>query len=134
MEARLIRAAALAVISIVSMGASYRTPNFVIETENAELAEEFGKTAEKLRHDLAIVWLGEAMPQWSEPCPVTVQVGSRLGAGGMTKFVFHEGEVYDWRMSIQGSRERVLDSVLSARNHSHDIREPFPLPVAALGR
>ncbi len=117
MEARLIRAATLAAIVIVSMGAGYRTPNFVVETQSAQLAEEFGKTAEKLRHDLAIAWLGEAMPQWNEPCPITVRVGPGLGAGGMTNFVFnddevYDGEVYDWRMSIQGSRERVLDSVL----------------------
>jgi len=112
MEARLIRAAMLAAMLIVSMGAAYRTPNFVIETENAELAEEFGKTAEKLRHEMAVQWLGQAMPRWSRPCPVTVAVGPGLGAGGATTFVFNEGEVYGWRMTIQGSRQRVLDSVL----------------------
>lgn len=112
MEARLIRVAMLAAMLIVSMGAAYSTPNFVIETENAELAEEFGKAAEKLRHEMALSWLGRDMPRWSHPCPVTVQVGPGLGAGGATTFVFNNGEVYGWRMTIQGSRERVLDSVL----------------------
>jgi hypothetical protein len=112
MEARLIRAAMLVAILIVSMGATYRTPNFVIETESPKLAEEFGKTAEKLRHEMAIMWLGRTMPRWSEPCPVTIEVGPRLGAGGATTFVFNKGEVYGWRMTIQGSRQRVLDSVL----------------------
>ena len=112
MEARLIRAAMLAAMLIVSMGAAYRTPNFVIETKNAQLAEEFGKTAEKLRHEMAITWLGQPIPRWSRPCPVTVEVGTRLGAGGATTFVFNKGEVYGWRMTIQGSRQRVLDSVL----------------------
>ena len=112
MEARLIRAAMLAAMLIVSMGAAYRTPNFVIETKSAELAEEFGKTAEKLRHEMAVQWLGQALPRWSQPCPVTVEVGPGLGAGGATTFVFNEGQVYGWRMTIQGSRQRVLDSVL----------------------
>ena len=52
------------------------------------------------------------MPNWSQPCLMTVQVGPHLGAGGATTFVFDRGEVYGWRMTIQGSAERVLDSVL----------------------
>ena len=112
MEARLIRAAMLAAMLFVSTGAAYRTPNFVIETKSAELAEEFGKTAEKLRHEMAVQWRGQALPRWSQPCPVTVEVGPKLGAGGATTFVVNEGQVYGWRMTIQGSRERVLDSVL----------------------
>jgi hypothetical protein len=43
---------------------------------------------------------------------VQIQVGDHLGAGGETSFVFDRGEVFGWRMSIQGSRERLLDSVL----------------------
>jgi hypothetical protein len=43
---------------------------------------------------------------------VTVKVGPNLGAGGATTFTFDRGEVFGWHMSIQGSAERVLDSVL----------------------
>ncbi len=43
---------------------------------------------------------------------MTVMVGPNLGAGGATTFVFDRGEVFGWRMTIQGSPERVLDSVL----------------------
>jgi len=35
-----------------------------------------------------------------------------LGAGGATSFVFDRGEVYGWRMTIQGSYQRIMDSVL----------------------
>ena len=52
------------------------------------------------------------MPNWSQPCLMTVQVGPHLGAGGATTFVFDHGEVFGWRMTIQGSAERILDSVL----------------------
>jgi len=112
MEARIFRVALLAAVLFVSMGASYRTPNFIIQTQSPQLAEQFGKAAEQYRHDLAIAWLGEAMPEWSQPCVVTAQVGPNLGAGGATTFVFDRGEVFGWRMTIQGSAERILDSVL----------------------
>jgi hypothetical protein len=112
MEARIFRAVLVAAVLLVSMGASYRTPNFIIQTAHPQLAEQFGKAAEKYRRDLAVAWLGEPMPDWSQPCPVTVHVGQHLGAGGATSFVFDRGEVFGWQMMIQGSAERILDSVL----------------------
>jgi hypothetical protein len=112
MEARSLRAALLAAVFTVSMGASYRTPNFVIQTGNAKLAERIGNAAEQHRRDLARAWLGKTMPDWSRPCMVTARVSAHLGAGGSTTFVFDRGEVYGWRMVIQGSAERILDSVL----------------------
>lgn len=130
MEARIRRAALWAAVLLVSMGASYRTPNFIIKTRDPELAEGLGKAAEKYRRELALSWLGQEMPDWSRPCPVTVQVGSNLGAGGATTFMFDNGEVFGWRMSIQGSAERLYDSVLPHEiTHmvfaSH-FRQPLP--------
>jgi len=43
---------------------------------------------------------------------LTAQVAPNLGAGGATSFVFEQREVFGWRMTIQGSRQRILDSVL----------------------
>ena len=112
------------------MGAQYRTPNFVINTADPRMAKEFGDTAERQRRELALSWLGRELPQWAQPCPITVKVGSHLGAGGATTFMFNHGEVFGWRMSIQGSRERVLDSVLP-HEITHMIfashfRQPLP--------
>jgi hypothetical protein len=80
------------------------------------LAQEFAAAAERLRRELAIEWLGQELPPWREPCPISCQVGEELGAGGATTFVFDQGPagpvVYGWRMTVQGSRERILDSVL----------------------
>ena len=112
MEARFFRAAALAATLLVSTGASYRTNNYVVNTADPYLAEQFGKTAEKCRRELAVAWIGQEMPDWYQPCVMNVQVGPHLGAGGATTFLFDRGEVYGWRMNIQGSAERVLDSVL----------------------
>ena len=105
-------AALLAALLMVSMGASYRGANFIVETADPQMAARISQAAEQFRHDLAIEWLGQAMPNWAQPCTMTVQVAPHLGAGGATTFVFDQGEVFGWRMTIQGSAERVLDSVL----------------------
>ena len=111
MDARLIRPAVLAALLLVSMVRD-RSANFIVETADPQMAARICEAAEQFRHDLAIEWLGQAMPNWAQPCMMTVQVAPRLGAGGATTFVFDNGEVFGWRMTIQGSAERVLDSVL----------------------
>lgn len=110
MEAQFLRLAVCA-LAVASMGASYRTANFVVKAATPELAQEIGLAAEKYRREMADHWLGEELPDWSQPCPITADVGE-LGAGGVTSFVFDRGEVYRWEMAVQGTRERVLDSVL----------------------
>ncbi len=102
MEARFWRGLAACALVLVSLGASYRTPNFVVTAPTQQIAEQVGQQAEKYRHDLAIEWLGKPMPNWARPCPVTVQIGANLGAGGVTSFVFDRGEVFGWQMNIQG--------------------------------
>lgn len=129
MDARLMRCAVLAA-ALGSLGASYRTKNFVVNAPTPEMARQIGDTAEAFRRDLAVDWLGQPMPNWSQPCPITAQVGDQLGAGGATSFVFDRGEVFGWRMTIQGSLERILDSVLP-HEVTHTIfathfRQPLP--------
>jgi hypothetical protein len=123
-------AAAFTTLVFVAAGASYRTPNFVVEAETPELAQEIGRMAEHYRHDLAIQWLGAAMPNWTQPCPIHAQVAPHLGAGGQTSFTFDHSEVFGWHMEIQGSHERLLDSVLP-HEVTHTIfashfRRPLP--------
>ncbi|MEE9603127.1 MAG: hypothetical protein V3V75_07470 [Thermoguttaceae bacterium] len=130
MEARISRAALLAAILFCSMGAQLRSANFIIDTPDATLARKLSTAAEKYRHDLAIEWLGKPMPNWSRPCPITVRTGKNLGAGGATTFVFDRGEVHGWRMSIQGSVDRVFDSVLpheiTHMIYASHFRQPLP--------
>lgn len=111
MEARIIRAAILAA-SVLALGASYRTQNFLVTAPTPDFAQRVGAAAEDFRRTLAVEWLGEELPAWGEPCPITVHVGPQLGAGGATSFMFMGGRPTGWTMTIQGSAERVLDSVL----------------------
>jgi len=118
MEARLTRAALLAAI-VFSVGAgpsfaaSCRTTNFIVTAPTHPFARQVAEMAERYRRDEALQWVGYELPRWLHPCPITVHVGPNLGAGGATSFAFDEQRrPFGWRMTIQGSRERILDSVL----------------------
>ncbi|MBA4018539.1 MAG: hypothetical protein C0483_15340 [Pirellula sp.] len=129
MEARKLCAALVAVLPVL-LGASYRTQNFIVNAPNAAVAKDVGDAAERYREELATEWLGRPLPPWGQPCPITVQVGRNLGAGGATSFVFDRGEVFGWTMTIQGSHERIIDSVLP-HEVTHTIfashfRQPVP--------
>ncbi len=73
--------------------------------------------------------LASRCPTGAVPCKITVNEGA-LGAGGQTTFQFVRGEVLNWRMEVQGSLERILDSVLPHEiNHTIfacHFRRPLP--------
>ncbi len=135
--ARAISAMALTVFLLPFSGtlptahaAGYKTTNFIVSAPTPALAKEIGDQAEICRRQLALEWLGKEMPAWGKPCPINAKVLPNLGAGGATSFVFDRGEVFGWEMNIQGSRERILDSVLP-HEVTHTIfashfREPLP--------
>src|SRR5205823_4166816 len=90
---------------------SSRTANFVVHAPNAQLAEQYGRYAEHYRKEKAIQWLGQEMPQWPEPCPLTIKI-TMGGPGGATSFAFDQGRVLGQHMNIEGPHERLLSSVL----------------------
>lgn len=90
--------------------AGYRTQYFIVTASSPEYAKEVAEAAERLRKDLALEWLGRELPPWRDSCPI--EVVNDTGAGGVTQFYFDRGQPYGWSMRIQGTRERVLDSVL----------------------
>ncbi len=111
------------------LGAKHATPNFEVEAPTAAIAEKVALTAERCREELSLEWLGYTLPNWSKPCQVRVRVG-QIGAGGATTFSFGGGEVFGWDMTVQGSLERILDSVIP-HEVSHTIfachfRRPLP--------
>lgn len=128
-------AASLAFLLLSSASASAepphvtRTANFVVHAPTDEIAGQVGRAAEHFRQVLAVEWLGHELPNWYRPCTIHVRVG-QIGAGGSTTFSFDRGEVSGWRMNVQGSLERVLDSVIP-HEVSHTIlasyfRQPLP--------
>ena len=133
MDARRLQclAVAFSLVAVCSTieAATYQTVNFAVTADNPGVAEKVGKAAEVYRQQLAIFWLGKALPNWGRPCRISVREGA-LGAGGQTTFQFARGEVLNWRMSVQGSLERILDSVLPHEvNHTIfacHFRRPLP--------
>jgi hypothetical protein len=125
----LCRAGVLLSLLFSAMGANYETANFTVSAPTAGSAQQFAEAAEQYRKDLAILWLGKTLPDWSAKCPVKVHVGNDLGAGGKTSFVFENGEVFDWDMEIQGSHERILDSVLPHEITHMILASHFRKPV-----
>ena len=129
-SARFLQVAISVLVASNSAAAAvYKTPNFVVNAPSLEVAVRVARAAELYREKLASEWLGKTMPRWSRPCHVTVNVG-QVGAGGATKFSFHRGHVFGWKMTVQGPVDRILDSVLP-HEISHTIfachfRRPLP--------
>ncbi|MEQ9409424.1 MAG: hypothetical protein RIK87_16930 [Fuerstiella sp.] len=129
MDAPILRFTLITLSLFISTGAGFQTPNFTVTAPTEEIASQVGTAAEEYRRDLAVFWLGQPLPNWSRPCKLRVRPGS-LGAGGETKFQFVGGEVINWDMYVQGSLERILDSVLPHEvNHTIfacHFRRPLP--------
>ena len=135
MDARFLRIAIVGLIALISLGtsvtfaASQPSANFVVTAPTKELAVEVSRAAERYRESLAIEWLGKKLPNWADKCEMTVRVGEQMGAGGATTFVFENGQVFGWRMTIQGSRKRILDSVLPHEITHMILASHFRRPV-----
>lgn len=114
MEARYLRSIFVfaALLAVPAYGAGYRTQNFIVQASTPQFAKQVGDLAEQFRSQLAIDWLGSELPPWPAPCPIRVQDAPHLGAGGATEYTPTGRGVRDFRMSIQGSQVRILDSVL----------------------
>jgi hypothetical protein len=103
---------ALAVLVVVSSGANYRTPNFVVEAQTADLARQIGKSAESWRARLAREWLGKELPTWPRPCHVSVRVAPDRVPNGHTRLITDGRKAAVSEISLEGPVARILDSVL----------------------
>lgn len=128
MEARYVTLL-LAGLAMSNVAATYSSRNFVVNAPTPEMAQQIAERAEECRIEISRWWLGYELKPWYQPCKVNVQVGS-MGSGGATTFAFNGGEVGDWKMNVQGSFERIMDSVIP-HEVSHTVfachfRRPLP--------
>jgi hypothetical protein len=97
--------------ALSSLGASYRTQNFIVEAQTPEFAKQVGDWAEHYRRQKAIEWIGQEMRPWGQPCPLRVTV-TMNGSGGATSFAFDRGAILSIDMHIEGKADRLIASVL----------------------
>src|SRR5262245_41948633 len=114
--------------TILSLGASYRTQNFVVEAPTPAFAQQVGQYAEQYRREKALLWLGQEMPAWGQPCPLRVTVTNN-GSGGATSFAFDQGAILSIDMHIEGTPERLLNSVLPHEVTHTVFAQYFRCPV-----
>lgn len=88
------------------------TPNFRVYARSGALANEIARIAEDTRKQLAMHWLGEVIPNWPEPCPLMVNDGPNTPASGETKYTLVAGGVANFQMTVSGTPQRIVDSVL----------------------
>ncbi|MFO0926116.1 MAG: hypothetical protein U0736_03630 [Gemmataceae bacterium] len=115
--------------ALASLGAQFRTTNFVVEASTPQIAQRIGEWAEYYRRDKALQWLGKEMPNWGQPCPLKVTV-TYNGSGGATSFAFDRGRILSIDMNIEGTLDRLVASVLPHEvTHTvlaHHFRCPVP--------
>ncbi|MDO4550979.1 MAG: hypothetical protein Q4C96_06980 [Planctomycetia bacterium] len=109
-------------------GATYQTKNFIVSAHDPEIAQKMAVRAEELRKEMAELWLGEPLPRWYKRAKIKIRIGN-LAPGGQTSFIFNNGEVYGWDMSIQGTEERIYDSVLPHEITHMILASHFRCPV-----
>ena len=104
-------------LSISAAGEQFEaaSKNFHVYAPDARLAKKVADEAERFRKELAILWLGHEIDEWSERCPIRVEIG--MHAGGETSFAFvsdgrSKGKPISWQMKIFGPPARLLDAVL----------------------
>ena len=107
-----------------------QSPNFRVVARSAQLANEVIRAAEASRKQLAMHWLGKELPNWPEPCPILVNDGPRTPASGETKYTLVGGGVANFQMSVSGTTERIIDSVLP-HEITHTVMASY---FAALGK
>jgi hypothetical protein len=116
-------------LALSSLGASYRTPNFLVEAPTPQFAEQVGKWAEYYRKEKAVLWLNKEMPTWGQACPLRVTV-TMNGSSGATSFAFDRGAILSIDMHIEGAADRLVASVLPHEiTHTvfaFNFREPMP--------
>lgn len=98
--------------SFCSLAAGYRTQNFVVTAPTNDTARAVARAAENYRQGLAKMWLGKELADWSQPCPIRVQIDELARPQGMTSYSFRGGRPEAWDMALWGELEIVVQSVL----------------------
>jgi hypothetical protein len=102
----MIRALIL-IAAAISLGATFRTPNFIATAPTEDFAQAVAESAEHYRKAHAINWLGSEIPAWPSPCPI--QAIDAESNTGVTHFMSKQPT----RMVVRGLRAEIIPSSVS---------------------
>jgi len=88
-----------------------QSPNFEASEPNCDIHREVVAAAERLRESFAIEWLGRRLPNWRDRCTISLTI-SDDEVDRRSSFEFQDGEVFDWRLQLTGTRESILQEQL----------------------
>lgn len=109
-----IAVAAFGMTSLAAAGevvARVQSRNFEVYGLCPATAARLLTEAEQLRRTLATEWFGTELPTWSERCRIVID-SAPLRMSGATTYRFHCGDVVDWRMTLRGPLDAILESLL----------------------
>src|SRR5579871_1221062 len=112
----------------MSLGASYRSDNFVIDAPTAEIARQVAERAEKIRREQARLWLGRELATLQPRGRISVRISEGAPRGAST-FKFHEGELLGQSVELHGPLERILSGVLPHEMAHTLFAQHFGCPV-----
>jgi hypothetical protein len=86
--------------------------NFIVYAPDQRTANEVLVAAQSLRKSLANDWLGNELPKWNEPLVIGVFPDPNKLASGSTTYTMVPGGKQFHGCIVEGTRERIMDSVL----------------------
>jgi len=87
------------------------TTNFIVRGPSPRMTRLVADAAEHWREQLALEWLGKQLPLWEQRCSIVLQLQPDNG-GGATLMQFADGKARIVSMRLEGTYDRILDSIL----------------------
>lgn len=118
----------IAAVLMLATATAAAGENFRVVNMKGERARRIEAAAETAYVENATWWFGKRFPDlWK---PVRIHARFSGGTGGTTTFSFDRGEVFDWRMTLQGTERGILDDAVPHEvNHvvfAARFRRPLP--------
>jgi hypothetical protein len=90
---------------------SHQTANFVVYAETAEVAKMVADSAEGHRQEIAKLWHGKKLADWSKPCRIDVAL-TMNGPQGCTEITYFRGQVAAHKIDVKGALNQILKGPL----------------------
>jgi hypothetical protein len=115
--------------AVSAWGRTYRSANFQSSFPNEVESAKLVDTADRFYDSLARYWFGKPLLEQAIPIPILPTLGE-FAPNGATRSQFGPNSAFIWNISVQGSLERVLDSVIPHEVNHVVLYLHFRAPVA----